>query len=147
MGKKLLLSKILAIAGTVLLLFPILAMLVTGIVGSLRRGWIMVDYMLPAELGIVVIAGAASVLVAAILAKKYVKCVVWTIVATVGLIAACTGLAAVTGLASGRVQTPEVPVIYGIVIGALIAFDVAVALLGVLGILLSKALFKKAETA
>lgn len=146
MGKKLLLSKILAIAGTVLLLFPIVFMLVTGIAGSIRRGQLMVDYMLPAELGIVVISGALSVLVAAIFAKRYVKCVVWTIAATVVLIAACTGLAAASGMASGRVSETEVPVVFAIVIGSLIAFDVAVALLGVLGILLCIALFKKAKT-
>ncbi len=63
MGKKLLLSKILAIAGTILLLSPILIMLLTGIAGSIRRGQLMFDYMLPAELGIAVIVGAISLLV------------------------------------------------------------------------------------
>ncbi len=147
MGKKLVLSKILAITATVLLLFPILFMLFTGIVGSIQRGQLMVDYMLPAELGILVIIGAACLLVASILAKKYVKCVVWTLVATVVMILGCTGLAAASGLASGRVSETEVPGIMAVVLGALVAYDVAVTLLGVLGILLTVALFKKAKTA
>jgi hypothetical protein len=145
MGKKLLLSKILAIAATVLLLFPILFMLFTGVVGSIQRIQLLMDYMLPAELGFAVIAGAIGLLVAAILAKKYVKCVVWTLVATVVLIAGCTGLAAASGLASGRVSETEIPGVLAVVMGSLIAYDVAVTLLGVLALLLTIALFKKTK--
>jgi hypothetical protein len=102
----------------------------------------MVDYMLPAELGIAVIVGAICLLVAAILSKMFIKPIVWTIVATVVLILGTSGLAAVTGLASGRVSETEIPGVLAVVMGSLVAFDVAVAVLGVLGIMLTIALFK-----
>lgn len=76
----------------------------------------------------------------------YVKPIVWTIAASVVLILGTSGLAAVTGLASGRVSETEVPVVFVIMIGSLIAFDVAVAVLGGLGMLLTIALFKKGKT-
>jgi hypothetical protein len=142
MEKNRLFPRIFAVAGTVLLLFPILFMLVTGVVGSIQSGQILCDYMLPAELGIVVIVGAAILLVAAILSKKFIKPIAWTIGATIVLIVTCTGLAAASGLASGRVSETDVPGVLAVVIGSLIAYDVAVAVLGVLGIFLTIALFK-----
>ncbi len=142
MKTRMVLAKIFAIAGTLLVLGPIVFMLVTSVAGSVRSGSFRCDYMLPAELGLFVLIGMALLLTAAILAKMFIKPIAWTIGAIILLLVGSQLLAVVIGLASGRVQPEEAPIGMAVVIGSLIAFDAAVTLMGVFGILLICRLFK-----
>jgi hypothetical protein len=143
MEKKRVFSLVLAILGTTLLWLPIVFMVITAIIGSIGAQRFMCDYMIPAEVGFLVIGGAAALLWAAIRERKFIKPVVWIIGITVVLILGCTGLAAASGLASGRVQETDVPGVLLVVQAALIGYDVAVAAMGVVGILMIKEFAKK----
>ena len=66
MKKSNLFVKISAVLGTVLIGAPILFMIVTGVVGSVMRGQLMMDYLIPGELFVAVFAGVILLLIAAI---------------------------------------------------------------------------------
>ena len=79
MKARLVLARISAIVGSVLLLFPVVFMLVTSIPGSIMRGAFLMDFLLPAELGLLVLLGALLLLAGAILAKRQVRAVAVTL--------------------------------------------------------------------
>jgi hypothetical protein len=147
MEKKKVFSVVLAIAGTALVLLPILFMVVTSVAGSIMSGTFRCDYMIPAELGLFVIGGSVALLWAAIRERLFLKPIIWTLVGMVVLIVGCTGIAALSGLASGRVQETEVPGVLFIVYASLIGYDVGVTVLGVFGILLTITIFKSSKKA
>jgi hypothetical protein len=143
MKKSQLRSKILAISGTVLVGLPILFMLVTAVVGSILSHRFLFDYMAPAELGWVVLAGGAFLFWAAIREHRFIKPIAWTAGAAILLIVGCQGLAVISGLASGRVETSDVPVAYAFSTAMLIGYDLAVVVLDVFGILLTRVIFRR----
>ena len=79
MKARLVLARISAIVGSVLLLFPVVFTLVTSIPGSIMRGAFLMDFLLPAELGLLVLLGALLLLAGAILAKRQVRAVAVTL--------------------------------------------------------------------
>ncbi|MDO8914902.1 MAG: hypothetical protein Q7W16_02315 [Coriobacteriia bacterium] len=76
------LTKGLAIAGTLLVWSPIVAMLVTSIPGSVRSMRFRLDWLMPAELSPLVAVGAILLLAAVLLAR-----------ARRGWVATCSGVA------------------------------------------------------
>ena len=70
MEKRDTLSKILAIIGTVLVWIPILAPVALGFISLGMDGFYRLDYLMPAELGILVFVGGALLLWAAIRSRK-----------------------------------------------------------------------------
>jgi hypothetical protein len=71
MAKKSVFTRVLAVIGTVLVWFPILAMILTGVVGSVARGKLMMDYLMPAELFPSILIGGALLIWAAVRAKPH----------------------------------------------------------------------------
>ena len=57
MGKRDVLVKILAVAGTVLTALPLLLPLIFGVLNVLSGGRFLVDFLMPSELFLVVLAG------------------------------------------------------------------------------------------
>jgi hypothetical protein len=141
MNTKLLLAKLFALLGTLLTLGPIALMLVTGVIGSIQSGQLRVDFLMVAELGIFVIAGALLLLAASLLAKAYIKHIGWTIAAAILVIFGGQAFAMLSGLASGRVVPEQARGWMAVVIGMIILFNLLVATLGVLGVRLLKKLF------
>ena len=135
-------SKVLASGGTVLVLMPIFFMLLTAVVGSIARKQILCDYMMPAELSILVLVGCGALLWAALREHTFVKAIVWTTGIAFLLLLGCQGLAMVTGLANGEVGVEDAPGWVAIITAMLIAYDVCVALLGYWGVRLSQRIFK-----
>ncbi len=144
MGKRDLFTKILAIGGTILVGFPVVAPIFFGILHLVRAGRLMVDYLMPAELGFLVLAGALLLLWAAIRARAYIKWIAWCMGSAVVLVVGAQWLAVATGLASGAVQEGgwESAVVYGGIIG----YDLAVLTLFVGGVLLIRKLFTKTQS-
>lgn len=132
MDKKPILTKILAIAGTVLLWFPILAMVVSFFGHFIRSGRFLGDYLLPAELFLVVAAGAALLLWAALRAKTLVKPIMWGMIAGSILLVGGQLIAMLTGLASGEREAVGFPWI--LVLGAILLYDLVVLFLAIIGI-------------
>jgi len=133
MEKKDTLSKILAIIGTVLIWIPILAPVVFGLVSLGMDGIYRFDYLMPAELGIVVFVGGALLLWAALRAKSRRGIIAWGIGIAAGSI---TVLNAIGDVESGSLEL-------AIVVGLLIAYSLAIVVMGVGGVLLWMDLFKK----
>lgn len=143
MARKDVFTKILAIAGTVLVGLPVLAPIFFGILHWVRAGRLMVDFLLPAEFGLVVLAGAILLIWAAIRARAYIKWIAWSVGIAILLVVGTQLLAVVTGLASGAIQEGgwESAAVYGGIIG----YDLAVISLFIGGVLLGCKLFKKAQ--
>ncbi len=133
MEKKDTLSKILAIVGTVLVWIPILAPVVLGFVSLGMDGIYRFDYLMPAELGILVFVGGALLLWAAIRAKSRRGIIAW------GLGIAAVSIAVLN--AFGDVVPGSLK--WAIVVGLLIAYSLAIVVMGIGGILLWRDLFKK----
>jgi hypothetical protein len=133
MEKKDTLSKILAIVGTVLVWIPILAPVVFVFVSLGMDGIYRFDYLMPAELGILVFVGGALLLWAAIRAKSQRGIIAWGLGIAAGSIAVL--------MAFGDVEPGSLE--WAIVVGLLIAYSLAIVVMGVGGVLLWRDLFKK----
>ena len=133
MEKKDTLSKILAIVGTVLVWIPILAPVVFGFVSLGMDGIFRFDYLMPAELGILAFVGGALLLWAAICAKSRQGIIAWGLGIAAGSIAVL--------MAFGDVEPGSLE--WAIVVGLLIAYSLALVVMGVGGVLLWRDLFKK----
>lgn len=134
MESKLRFSRVLAIGGTVLAWLPILAMIILAVSHLIRSGRFMADYLLPAELFLVVLAGAGLLLWAALRAKILVKPIAWGAVVLVAALLLSQGAAVVTGLASGEHEFTGWRMI--VTLSLLILYELAVVYLGVIGITL-----------
>ncbi len=137
MEKKKTFSLILAITGTTLVWLPVIFMVITGIVGSISAHQLLVDYMLPAELGFMVIVGAATLLWAAIRERSYIKPIAITAGLALLMIVGCSGVAAISGLASGRVTEAQAPLALTVSMALLIGYDLMVVLLGLFGLFMT----------
>jgi hypothetical protein len=139
MEKKNTLNKILAIMGTVLVWFPLLAAVILSIAHLIRSGKFLFDFLIPAEIFYVILIGGALLIWAAVRAKTYWAWIIWSLVGAVVCLVASQGLAMVTGIASGTRPAEGfwwimVMVLMGLVI-------VAEIIEGIGGILLTRKLF------
>ena len=133
MEKKAVLSKILAIVGTVLVWIPILAPVVFGFVSLGMDGIYRFDYLMPAELGILAFGGGVLLLWAAIRARSRQGITAWGLGIAAGSIAVL--------MAFGDVEPGSLK--WALVVGLLSAYSLAIVVMGVGGILLWKDLVKK----
>ncbi len=136
-----LLIKIMLVVGVILLGAPLLLPVVLGFFALAKSGRYIFDYLMPAELFVVVLTGAVLVLIAAILARRRVKITAWLVGVIVVTLAALFVIPQLTGLS----RTTEgaagawIPVMQII----LAVYWVAVLVLGVCGKLLLGDLIKK----
>lgn len=132
------LSKTLAVVGTVLVWLPIVAPLLFSLrfVGA---PFFRLDYLMPAELFPLVLVGGGLLLWAAIRARWRRALIGGALGAAVGLLVAGQVLALVTGLASGETEPTGWP--WALVMGSIVAYILAVIIIGVGGALLLRDLF------
>ena len=142
MNTRMLAAKITAIAGSVLLLFPVAFMLVISIPGSIMRGSFIMDFLIPAELGLFVLIGALLLLAGAILGKRQVKLVALGIGLLALTIVGGQLLAMASGLATSTDAEPE-GLAFLVIIGSIILYDIFMVLLSIVGVRLSISLFRK----
>jgi hypothetical protein len=140
---KSILSKVLAIAGTVLVWLPILFMFLTAIVGSIAAKTLLFDYLMLAELFFLVLAGAVLLFVAGLLSNTLAKWFGWSSAAAVLSLAGAQLIAIASGLAYGDREPSGV--VFGVVIGMVVLYNILVVGVGVLGILLIKRLYAQKE--
>jgi hypothetical protein len=116
MKSKARITKILAIAGFVLVWFIVLSPLVLGIISLVRGGGFRFDYLMPAELSMVALVGGLLILWASLRSRSVVKWVHWAFaIAFVALLVAVV-LAKVTGLADGKAGSEGwQPVAFGLI--------------------------------
>jgi hypothetical protein len=121
-------TKFLAIMGTILVGLPVVTQL-------------MVDYLMPAELGFLVLAGELMLLWAAIRARAYIKWIAWSMGIAVLLVVGTQIIALATGLADG--STPEGGWESVVVYGGIIGYDLAVINIFLAGIWFIRKIYKR----
>jgi hypothetical protein len=135
------LTKALALTGSVLVWTPLAAPLLFSAGKLLRGGYVLFDFLMPAELLPLVLAGGALLLCAAVSLRSRRAWVGFSLGGGLLLLFGSQGLAEVTGLASGRLAPAGWQWI--LVLSLLLGYDLAVLALGVAGILLIRQAFKR----
>lgn len=138
-----LLTKILAISGTILVGLPVIAPIVFSLIRLVQSGCFMFDYLMPAELGLLVLGGVALLIWAAIRAHSRVRLILWAAGAAVLTVVGGQLLAVATGLADG--STPQSSPWMVAVLSLIVAYDLLVLLLLIAGCLLCRDVFTKPE--
>ena len=141
MKKKNTFTKILAIAGTVLVWLPLASPVFFGVIRLIGRRRFMLDYLMPFELFPLILLGSGLLIWAAIRSKAPLKLIGWSLGAAVTLLVIGLVLAQVSGLASGRTEPDGTW--NTVVLFFLAASTVALLTLAVGGILLLRDLWKK----
>jgi hypothetical protein len=146
MEKKGLSTKILAIVGTALVWFPVLAPIILSAVQFTRMGMFRnFDYLMPAELFPVALLGGLMLLWAAIRARSRRGLIGWGLVAAIVLPVIGQVIASVTGLASGARE--PVGWQWALVLASLVAYSLALVIIGVGGVMLLYDLFRHSKNA
>jgi hypothetical protein len=98
---------------------------------------------MPAELGLLVLGGAAALIWAAIRARSQVKLIAWAAGLAVLTVVGSQVLAVISGLADG--STPESSQWKVIVLSLIVAYDLLVVLLFVAGCQLCRIVFTRTK--
>jgi len=138
MEKGITFTRILAVVGTILTGFPILATVVTSIVGSVLRGVFLFDYLMPAELFFVALAGGLLLLWAALRIRVFRKPVIFGLTGMCVFLAASQVIALVSGLAQGDIEPAGF--VWILVVSLIVLYTLAVIELMVVGIVMTKKL-------
>jgi len=133
---------LLALAGTILVWLPLLTPLFFGLLSLFGGDGFRLDYLTPAELFPLVLAGGLALIWAAIRARTQRKLIGWSF--GFALVMPFVGqlLASATGLASGETEPTGWP--WALVLASLGSYAFAVALMGVGGLRLLRDLFRPA---
>lgn len=142
--KKETLSKVLAIIGSILVWFPVLAPFATSAIVSSRSGMFRFDYLMPAELFPSAIAGGGLLLWAALRAHLHEKIIGWSLGSAAVLLVGGQAVAAATGLASGAIEPTGWE--WAIVLASITFYALALAVMGIGGLMLIRDLFKHRTT-
>ncbi len=143
MKRKDALTKVLAIAGTVLVWLPILAPVLLALPRLFTGRRVLIDYLMPAELFPVALVGSGLLIWAALRARSRLAIVGGSLGVAVVMLVGSQALAVVTGLASGKIEPGGWP--WALVLALLAIFVLAVAGIGIGGALLIRDLFRPAQ--
>ena len=138
------LTQSLAVVGTVLVWIPILAPILFSVVFLITAKALRFDYLMPAELFLLVLIGGSLLLWATIRARSYRSMIGWALAIAVFLLAGGQALAEVTGLASGATEPAGWRL--GLVLASLAGYSLALIVMGIGGSLLIHKLFKESES-
>ncbi|MCJ7584087.1 MAG: hypothetical protein MUO30_04890 [Anaerolineales bacterium] len=140
MEKKGVFTKILAIIGTVLVWFPILAHVLLSVAASITERVFRFDYLMPAELFPAALVGGGLLIWAALRARSRWGLIGWGLGIAAGLLVGSQALAVVTGLASG--ESEPAGWWWALVLASLVVYSLTLVVIGVGGVLLLHDLFK-----
>lgn len=132
-------TKILAIVGTALVWFPILAPILLSLALAVYARIFHFDYLTPAELFPLVVLGGALLLWAARRARLRLKPIAWSFGTAVAVLATGMLVAVTSGLASGA--TEPTGILWAIALFSIVIYTAAVLGLAVSGALLVRDLF------
>jgi len=143
MTQKMLIAKILVIAGTLLTLFPVVAMLGTSLFHLISTGTFLMDYLLPAELALFGFSGILLVIWASFLSRDFQKPIIGCAIAIAILLGAGLLYVQLSGLGSS--ESDPTPLVIGFAIGIMVVYSLLLVAIGVFGIFMAIRLFKKKE--
>lgn len=139
MGKRDTLTRILAWVGTVLAWFPILAPILLSAFVLAGSGIVRFDYLMPAELFLVALAGGGLLLWAAARARWRRGLFGWGLGVAIGSLVGGQARAVATGLASGRTEPSGIW--WTLALGSIAVYSLALAVISIGGLTLLRALY------
>jgi uncharacterized membrane protein len=139
MDHKGVLTKVLAVVGTVLVWIPILFTIVTSVIGTISTHMLRFDYLMPAELFPVALVGAVLLLWAAQRARSQQKLIGWGMVATVVFLIGGMAIATISGLSSGAVGPTGRA--WALVVASITLYSLALIEICIAGLLLVRKLY------
>jgi hypothetical protein len=140
MNTKILLTKMLAITGTVLDWLPIIGTIVLSAVSTIGSGIFLFDFLMPAEFFPLAIGGSLLLLWAGLRAKRLARPISWALDGVIGFFVLSQAVAILTGLSSGAVVNGGWQ--ENLANGLLAGYVLSVIAMGVLGIRLVVSLFE-----
>ena len=140
MEKRGVLTKILAVVGSVLVWIPILAPVLFSVARFIQARRFLFDYLMPAELFPAALIGGGLLVWAAMRAGSRQRLIGWSLGVAGAFLVASMALAALTGLASG--ETEPAGLWWALVLASLIVYSLAILAIGVGGLLLLSDLYK-----
>jgi len=143
MGKTGIFTKMLAIAGTLLVWLPLLAPLFFALGALVTGRGFLFDYLMPAEAFPVALAGGVLLLIAALRLRSRRRLIGWGLGVAVGMWFGFQWLAQLTGLASGETQMGGWQ--SALVLAGLALYILALAAIGVGGAMLVRELFRRVK--
>ncbi len=143
MEKKDILTKILAIVGTGLVWFPILAPVLLAVIVLMASQAFHFDYLMPAELFPFALAGGCLLIWAALRARSRLSLIGWGLGIAAASLVGGQVLAAATGLASGATKPTGWQ--WALVLGSIVVYSLALVAIGVGGLLLLRDLFRSPQ--
>jgi hypothetical protein len=132
----------LAVLGTVLAWLPLAATLGLSLVGTIADRTLRFDFLMPAELFPVYLAGAVLLAIAAVRTRRWRRWLLLTPLVAIAALAGTQGLAVLTGLADGT--HPPAGWRLVLVLGLLALYVAAVIVNGVAGWRLARELRRDA---
>jgi hypothetical protein len=142
MREKGVLTKVLAITGTVFTALPVLTPIILSLISLIIDGEFNFDFFMPAELFLMALAGGLLLLWAALRARSHQKWIGFGLGAAFALLAGGLILARITGLASGDIEPTGIW--YVLVMGSLVAYSLMLVVVLAGGVLLLRGLFRSA---
>lgn len=140
MVKKITITRIMALIGTILVWIPILAPLLFSAVRFFRSQSFQMDYLMPGELFPLVLVGGGLLVWAAFRALLRQRLLLWGFLTAILFLVGGQAYAVVSGIASGKIEAAGVP--WGLVMGSFIIYILAIIFIGINGILLLRDLKK-----
>jgi len=134
MDRKGVLTRVLAVVGTILAWIPILFAALTSIVGTISSRMFRFDYLMPAELFPIAFVGALLLLWAARRARSHQKLIGWGFGSAIAFLGGGQLYAVVSGLASGA--TEPTGWVWALVMSLIALYSLALIEIGIAGILL-----------
>ena len=134
MDRKGVLTRVLAVVGTILAWIPILFTALTSIVGTISSRMFRFDYLMPAELFPIAFVGALLLLWAARRARSHQKLIGWGFGSAIAFLGGGQLYAVVSGLASGA--TEPTGWVWALVMSLVALYSLALIEIGIAGILL-----------
>ena len=136
MKNKNILTKVLSLAGTILIWLPILFTAGISLIGFAARGFLRFDYLLPLEVFPLALAGSALLFWAAFQMEFCKKIIGWSFAAMLASLFGSQAVAVLSGLASGITETGGTA--WGFIIFLIAAYWLTLILTGIAGVLLIK---------
>jgi len=133
-------TKILAVAGTIFVWFPILSPILLTTIFFIQEHIFRFDYLMPAELGLFAFSGGILLLIAAFQMRSHTKLIGWGLGTALITIVGGQALAVFTGLADGSTEVGGWQ--WMLVLGSLVVYTLSVVSVGLGGILVLRDLFK-----
>ena len=140
MKNKSLISKIIAITGTILVWIPIIAPVLLTIIFLIIKGRFAFDFLMPMELIFLVIIGAILLIISSIIMKFKWKIIGISLGTIISIFILGQFIAEITGIASG--ETEMTSTLYFIMITFVIIYIISLIILGISGITLVKKFLK-----